>query len=227
MALGGALVVEEEDIPVVDQTCEPIGGSVQDGHLPGHGAHPLVEERRQDPADTSALHDGVRVNGHDEVGLALLPHHRSLDAVEVEPHQGFVVVTAVDGGFLRQTLAAVPGFAPPQDAPVGPPRVLPVHGQERLDVRGSVVHDHEPDVALVVLSIKGLQAGREDVGTLVVGRDDDIDVGGAFPDVWKPLLVVDLDRGVASAKALLQPGVRKDDERVGAEEKGVGEHQCP
>jgi hypothetical protein len=226
-ALRCALVVEEQTIAVVDQPCEPIYVLVEGGHIPGYGAHPIVEERRQDPADAIGLHDGVRVHHHDDVGLALLPGHRSLKAVEVEPHQGAVVPAAVDGGLLRQALAPITGFAPSKDVPVGPLRVSLVHRQERLDVRGPVVDDQETELALVVLLIEGLQASFEDVGMLVVGRDDDVHARWSFPDVRKPLLVVvGPDRDVASANALLQAGVRQDDDGVGAEEQGVGQRQC-
>lgn len=226
VALRGALVVEEEAIAVVDQPREPVGVVVRDGHVPGHGGHPTIEERRQDPADAVGLHDGVRVHHHDEVGLALLPRHRPLEAIVVESREG-LVVPAVDGQLLCQALPLVPGLAPPQDAPVGLLPVAPVHRQQRLDVRGPVIDDQEPHVALVVLSVEGLQAGREDVGMLVVGRDDDVDAWRSFPDVREPLEVMpDPDRGVASAEALLQSGVREDDEGVGAEEKGVGQRQC-
>jgi hypothetical protein len=140
-ALRGALVPKEETIAVPDQPREPVDGMVQDGHIPGHGSHPLIEERCHDPADAIALHDGVGVHHHDEVGFALLPGHRSRAAVEVDPQQGPIVLGAVDGGLLRQALAPVVGVGPLEDAPVGLLGVLAVNGQERLEVRRSVVHD--------------------------------------------------------------------------------------
>jgi hypothetical protein len=219
MALRGPLMAKEETVPLADQLRQSIEILVEDAHVSGHGRDLLVLERRENPADAVGSHNGVRVDHQEELRPAALPF------VLVAEHRFTRWPRAVDGRFLRLALAQVVSMA--DHRPVGQLPVALVHGQQVVEVRRAVVDHQEVHLALVILTSQRAQAGIEDVGVLIEGRNDDVDTGPLIPDLLEPVgLVPDRDRPIQLPEPFLQHGVYEDDDDVDAEEERGHQLHC-
>lgn len=151
VALGRPFAHAHERIAGVDRLGEPGVAGIPRPQTAGHGADAPIAERCDDPADPIPFQHRVRVDGDDDLALALLQGERL-------------------GGPLAVVLPRE------QDPPVRD-GVVGQHGEQLGTVLGPVVDDPDLDPAAVVLLPQRGQALAEQPRLLVVAGDDDVDVG--------------------------------------------------